>query len=59
MLDVAVEAATGGRTAWFCEKDPAASLVLKNAFPDTPNLGDISTVDWEEVPPVDILCGGF
>lgn len=28
-------------------------------WPDAPNLGDITTIDWHQVPPVDILCGGF
>lgn len=28
-------------------------------YPDTPNLGDLTTLDWSEVPTVDILCAGF
>ncbi|WP_366077738.1 DNA cytosine methyltransferase, partial [uncultured Aeromicrobium sp.] len=28
-------------------------------WPDAPNLGDISNIDWTGVPPVDVLCGGF
>ena len=49
----------GGSTAWFCEVDPAASKVLATRFPDIPNLGDITAVDWTAVEPVDVLVGGF
>jgi DNA (cytosine-5)-methyltransferase 1 len=58
-LDMAVEAATGGRTAWHAELNPAACQVLAHRWPDVPNLGDITAVDWADVPPVSILCGGF
>jgi DNA (cytosine-5)-methyltransferase 1 len=33
--------------------------VLAHRWPGVPNLGDITTVDWSEVPAVDILCGGW
>jgi len=59
-LDMAVESATGGATpAWFCEFDAAPSRILAHHWPDVPNLGDITTVDWDTVEPVDILTGGF
>lgn len=58
-LDLAVEHVTGGRTVWHCEADPDASKVLAAHWPDVPNLGDITAVDWSQVEPVDILCGGF
>ena len=45
-LDRGVHAVIGGSTAWFCEVDPAASKVLATRFPDIPNLGDITAVDW-------------
>ncbi len=57
-LDLAVEAHTGAETVWQCEQDPDASKVLAARF-GVPNLGDITTVDWTEVEPVDVLCGGF
>ena len=28
-------------------------------WPDTPNIGDITAVDWTQIEPVDVLCGGF
>jgi DNA (cytosine-5)-methyltransferase 1 len=58
-LDLAVEAVFGGQTVWHSEIDPAASKVLAHRWPGVPNLGDITAVDWADVPAVDILCGGF
>lgn len=58
-LDIAVEAVFGGRVVWHSEIDPAASKVLAHHWPDVPNLGDITQVDWATVEPVDVLCGGF
>ncbi len=58
-LDLAVEHATGGQTVWFSELNTAVAGVFARHWPDAPNLGDISTIDWATVPPVDILCGGF
>jgi DNA (cytosine-5)-methyltransferase 1 len=58
-LDMAVEQVFGGTTVWHSEIDKAASKVLAHRWPGVPNLGDITTVDWSEVPAVDILCGGF
>lgn len=58
-LDMAVEEAFGGATVWHCENDAAASKVLAHHYPETPNHGDITTVDWSQVQPPDVLCGGF
>lgn len=58
-LDRAVEEVFSGTVAWQSEIDPAASKVLAHRFPGVPNLGDITAVDWADVPPVDVLCGGF
>lgn len=33
--------------------------VFAHHWPDAPNLGDITTIDWSTVEPVDVLCGGF
>lgn len=57
-LDMAVEAVFG-ETAWHCEIDPGAAKVLTARWPDVPNLGDITKVDWEQIEPVDIVCGGW
>lgn len=48
-----------GKTVWHCETNPYCSELLKERFPNTPNLGDINKINWMEVEKVDILCGGF
>ena len=58
-LDMAVEAAFAGHTVWHSEIDKAASKVLAYRWPDVPNLGSITEINWAEVEPVDVLCGGF
>lgn len=49
----------GWSTAWVSEIDPFASQVLAHHFPDAPNHGDITQIDFTTVEPVDILVGGF
>lgn len=56
---MAVCSVLGARVAWHCELDPAASRVLARRWPDVPNLGDITAVDWSTVETVDVLTGGF
>lgn len=58
-LDMAVEHVFGGTVVWHSEIDKAASKLLAYRYPDIPNLGDISAIDWSDVPAIDILCGGF
>ena len=58
-LDLAVTSVLGGEVAWHVEIDKAASRILAHHWPDVPNLGDISAVDWTTVEPVDVLTGGF
>ena len=58
-LDLAVELVLGGQVAWYAETDRHARTVLEHHWPDVPNLGDIRTVDWPRVPPVDVLTAGF
>jgi DNA (cytosine-5)-methyltransferase 1 len=45
------------------DKNQYAARILARHWPDVPNLGDITKVDWpsviEEHGPVDILTGGF
>ncbi|MFV0432950.1 MAG: DNA cytosine methyltransferase [Leucobacter sp.] len=58
-LDLAVEHVFGVRTVWFSEINRPVSRVFSHHWPDAPNLGDITMIDWRTVEPVDILCGGF
>jgi DNA (cytosine-5)-methyltransferase 1 len=44
--------------AWVSEIDPGANKILEHRFPGVLNIGDITTVDWSRVEPVDILTGG-
>ena len=58
-LDMAVADTLGGETAWVSDIDKGACKILAHRYPDAPNLGDITTVDWSQVEPVDVLTGGF
>ncbi|WP_087485369.1 DNA cytosine methyltransferase [Brachybacterium massiliense] len=58
-LDLAVEYATGGETIWFSEINTPSIRVFAHHWPGIPNLGDITSVDWATVPPIDVLIGGF
>lgn len=49
----------GWETLWFSEIDPYAIEVFRAEFPSARNVGDITTVDWADVPYPDIVCGGF
>jgi DNA (cytosine-5)-methyltransferase 1 len=63
-LDEAALAVFGGSVAWHCQYDPDdkhqyAAQILARHWPDIPNHGDITTVDYHQVEPVDILTAGF
>lgn len=58
-LDLAVEHVFNAETVWFSEINEPIARVFAHHWPAAQNLGDITTIDWNTVPPVDILCGGF
>lgn len=68
-LGMAVSEVFGSEPAWFSEYEPptdkhpspaqGAAKILAHRYPDVPNLGDITAIDWDTVEPVDILSGGF
>ena len=58
-LDMAVQSVFGGEVIWQSEIDKAASQVLAYRFPCTPNLGDITRIDWKTVETPDVLCAGW
>lgn len=58
-LDLAVMNVTGAEVAWHCEFDEAPSKILAYHYPDVPNYGDVTKIDFTKVEPVDILTGGF
>lgn len=57
-LGMGVQAVFGGEMAWYSEIDKGALKILTHRFPDVPNVGDVTAVDWSQVEPVDILTGG-
>lgn len=57
-LELAVHDRIGGRVVWYAENAAAPAAVMAAHHPDAPNLGDVTTVDWSAVPPVDVLTGG-
>lgn len=59
-LDLGVLTALGaGRIAWCADPDPHISRILAARLPGVPNLGDVRTLDWHRVEPVDVLTAGF
>jgi DNA (cytosine-5)-methyltransferase 1 len=62
-LEMAVQAAFGGKTVFHADPDPGASKILAHHWPHVPNLGDITAVDWRQVldlyGPIDLAAMGF
>lgn len=58
-LDMAVERLFDAEVAWFVEYEDAPSKILAHHYPGVPNHGDVTTLDWSTVEPVDILTGGY
>jgi DNA (cytosine-5)-methyltransferase 1 len=58
-LDHAVQDVYGGTLSWVADNDPGAAKILAHHYPDVPNLGDITALNWDDVPPVDIVAAGF
>lgn len=57
-LGLAVEEALGAELAWYSEFDAAPSAIMATHWPDIPNHGDMTLIDWAAVEPVDIISGG-
>jgi DNA (cytosine-5)-methyltransferase 1 len=58
-LDTAVVNLTGGHVVAFVENDPSASRILAHHHPDTPNLGDVTAVEWANWTGTEIITAGF
>jgi len=56
-LELGLERAGVGSTVWQCEIDPYARAVLAKHWPDAIRFDDITKM--HDVPPVDLICGGF
>lgn len=57
-LDLAVEAHFNAETVWCADNDKYASQVIEKRF-NIPNHGDIKSINWAELEPVDILTAGY
>jgi DNA (cytosine-5)-methyltransferase 1 len=57
-LDMAVEAYFNAETIWVSEIDKYASQVIQQRF-GVVNHGDLKTINWAEVEPIDILTAGY
>lgn len=44
--------------AWYAELDTAASKIMARHWPGVPNHGDVTTINWANVEPVDVITGG-
>ncbi|MEV6236785.1 DNA cytosine methyltransferase [Lentzea sp. NPDC051838] len=59
-LDLGLLAAVGrGRIAWVADPDPHVRRILSARVPGVPNLGDVRSIDWATVEPVDAVTAGF
>ncbi len=58
-LDLAAEAATGGRLAWWSDPAPGPRAVMAARWPDANPVGDLTRLDWAAVPPIDVLTAGY
>jgi DNA (cytosine-5)-methyltransferase 1 len=57
-LDLAVEEHFNAKTIWCAEYDKHASKIIEQRF-DIPNYKDLTTIDWNELEPVDIITAGY
>ena len=57
-FDLGLERA-GFTIRWQVENDPYCNRILRKHWPRIIRYGDIRTVDWRSVEPVDLVCGGF
>ena len=57
-LGMAVEEVFGAELAWVSEFDEAPSKILAHHWPNVPNYGDMTKIDWAAIEPVDIISGG-
>jgi len=57
-IDLGLERA-GMKVIWQSEIDPYAAKVLAKHWPDVPNLGDVTLIDWSDVDRPDLIAGGY
>lgn len=57
-LGVGLGLLTDVDTRWVADVDAGPSRILARHWPQAPNLGDITRIDWTAVEPVDVIAGG-
>lgn len=57
-MGVAMALDPDARVAWTSDVEPGPCKLAEVRWPGVPNLGDITQIDWADVEPVDIICGG-
>lgn len=57
-MGVAMALDPDARVAWTSDVEKGPCRLAQVRWPDTPNLGDITQINWADVEPVDIICGG-
>lgn len=57
-MGVAMALDPDARVAWTSDVEPGPCKLAEVRWPNTPNLGDITQINWADVEPVDIICGG-
>lgn len=57
-MGVAMALDPDARVAWTSDVEKGPCRLAQVRWPGTPNLGDITQIDWKAVEPVDIICGG-
>lgn len=57
-MDLGLERA-GFTIAYHAEVDPYCCKVLAKHWPDVPNLGDVTKIDWSELENVEVIVGGY
>lgn len=58
-LGLALSRVMGTDLLWYSEIEPAPSEVMAARYPGVPNLGDLTALNWEDVPPVDVMTAGY
>lgn len=58
-LELGLERAGLGHTAWQVEIDPFCRAVLAKHWPEAKRYEDITRVSGSDLGPVDVICGGF
>lgn len=58
-LELGLERAGCGHTVWQVERDGFCQKVLEKRWPSALRFDDVCTVGSHNLPPADLICGGF